>query len=90
MSTNSPESLKTSQPLTQSFEWQIVKKVGPKPSENLSAFLLLAKYPDGTSQGYELLVPDLRPLEGVLQDPNLWKTFLSSVFEFSGVRQVGD
>ncbi len=90
MSDNSPELVNSSNQPTLSFEWQIVKKDGPKLSENFSPCLLLVKYPNGTFRKFGLQENDSKLLEEGLQDPSLWSTFLTSVFGYLKVQPEDD
>jgi hypothetical protein len=58
---------------------EIAKKDGPNLSENLSPYLLRARYPNGTHLVFDPLVPDLRLSEDEHQDLTLLYDYLSSV-----------
>jgi hypothetical protein len=88
MSNNSPElpSLLSEQRLV--LPWLIVKRDGPKPSENLSPYLLLVSSPDGIVLEFDLPENASKHLGDVLQDHNLWKTFFTSLVNSFKVQQV--
>jgi hypothetical protein len=47
-------------------------------------------FPNGMSVEYDLPAKDLGPLVGVLADPDLWLTFLNSLFASFVVPQDAD
>jgi hypothetical protein len=88
MSDNSPELPSSLNEQRLVLPWLIVKKDGHELSENSLPYSLLVSSPDGTLLRFDLPELGSKLLEDVLRDPNLWKTFFTSLVNSFRVQQA--